>query len=312
MATPAALSSRPIEEVTIQPIRRHGRGEKPTFGVHDRAGTFLLDFFRPLVDRWCAIGAPVEPVQRVEERCIYGGTIIGHYGHFILESLARCWAFGEQPAEKIVWTKLQIGNSHERWSPWMPKMLSLLGISPDRIRVIEDATAFREIILPEPGFTYFRSLHPTQVERLKVIGPVDASPRGKVWLSRSALPEGFSRIHGEVALEARLRDSGWTVVAPEKLSIEEQAGLFHSAEVVAGFSTSAFHNVLLQKVPRSKIRIFLRDTIPPTNYEIIADRLGLDQAFLTARVRQLDARSARSNYVLDDPDGAYRSLMDSL
>jgi capsular polysaccharide biosynthesis protein len=312
MDAPADLGCRLFEDVTIQPIRRRGRGEKPGFGVHDRNGKFLSDFFHPLTDRWCTVNAPTQPSLRIEERCLYGGTIIGHYGHFILETLARCWAFDGFPRNQIVWTKLQIGNSHERWSAWIPRLFSLLGIDQHRIHVIDGTTALREVILPDPGFNYFRSLHPSQAERLKIIGYVGSVPTGKIWLSRSALPEGFSRIIGEDCLETRLRDEGWSIVAPEKLSIEEQAGLFHSAEVVAGFSTSAFHNVLLQKTPRSRLRIFIRDTIPTKNYEIIAERLAIEQKFLTADICQVSERSARSSYALVDPLGAYQTLMASL
>jgi len=306
------LEVRTLHDVTIQPIQRSGRGVKPTFGAHDANGTVIEDFYRPLVDRWCTVSAPVKPTRHVAECRIYGGTMIGHYGHFILESLARCWAFDRHPHARIVWTKLQIGNSHERWSPWMARLLGLLGIELSRIEIIDQPTAFREIILPDSGFRYFSCLHPAQAERLKVVGRVESSPAGKVWLSRSGLPPGFSRVQGEDLLELLLRDAGWTIVSPENLPIEEQAGMFHNADVIAGFSTSAFHNVLLQKIPRARLRIFVRDTIPLTNYEVIADRLALDQAFLAANVRQLDQRSARSSYVLEDPDAAFRTLLASI
>jgi capsular polysaccharide biosynthesis protein len=311
-STVAPLSISLLHDVVLQPILHPGRGAKQTFGAHDRDGHFLADFYRPLVDRRCAIAPPAAPVLRCEERCVYGGTIVGHYGHFLLESLARCWAFDEEPDAPIVWTKLRLGNSHEAWSPWIDRIFTLLGIDPRRNRVIEQTTDFATLALPEPGFRYFRALHPALVARLQVVGPVPTAPAGRVWLSRTALPDGFSRIAGEEGLEALLREAGWTIVAPETLDVMDQAGLFHSAEVVAGFSTSAFHSVLLQKVPRARLRIFLRDTIPPTNYRLIADRLSLDQRFLTTPMTQLDERAARSSYALADPPAAFRALMESL
>lgn len=306
------LACRDLADVTIAPITRRGKGQKPSFGAYDRNGTLLPDFLRPLTDRWCVTGpAPATTIPR-DDRCLYGGTIVGHYGLFLLESLARCWAFDQYPDVPIVWTRLQVGNSHERWSPWTTRLFDLLGVGADRIHIIEHGTRFRDIVLPEPGFQHLRSLHPTLAERLKVVGQVDSAPRGRVWLSRSALPDGFSHVVGEVLLEDMLRQAGWQVVHPEKLPLNEQIGLFHSAEVVAGFSTSAFHTVLLQKVPRSRLRIFVREAVPMSNYRIIAERLGIDQRFLRTGMQQLDERSARSSYRLENPAAAFQTLVESL
>ena len=77
-----------------------------------------------------------------------------------------------------------------------------------------------------------------------------SSSLGKVYVSRSMLPENYRHLEGEKELEKLLLDCGWSVCYPEKLSLGQQLEVLSSARVLAGCTGSAFHLLMACGVPR--------------------------------------------------------------
>jgi capsular polysaccharide biosynthesis protein len=206
------------------------------------------------------------------ESALYAGFLYDHYGHFLLESLARLWPPGLGCDVPVVW----IAGWTETFTPWMTDVLDLLGVAPDRRIVTNGSGALEvgELIMPDPGFEFGRFMHPWLARRLARYPPAHGSARTHVWLSRvHRMPN--SGLDEELEVEAELRARGWMILRPEEHSVRDQLALLASAVHVAGVEGSAFHTLCLLQEFGGAVDLFTRQDHP--NFELVAAAAGLDQ-----------------------------------
>ncbi|MEZ5777325.1 MAG: glycosyltransferase 61 family protein [Paracoccaceae bacterium] len=218
--------------------------------------------------------AAFEEEQHTKGRAIYAGPLFAHYGHFLIESLARLWYLHENPdpEAKIVWSVGETPNPEfgsEALTPLQRRILDMLGLKNEVI-LVNRATRFDSVVVPGPGFEITDFFHPTQARFLESAGiAYEPEPGLKVWLSRSRLP-GAGDKERTKKLEARLAGAGWTIVWPEEMPIDEQMDLLSRCERIAGEEGSAFHTLLLlRNLNGLRVDIAARArAIKPTYWEI--------------------------------------------
>lgn len=173
----------------------------------------------------------------MDEDVIFGGVLIGHFGHFLLEGMGRFWYFlqHETSDKKIIFCTV-LG-----WKDWFYEYFDLLGVDRKRILIIKEPTAFRSIIVPEESvhswFNYTKEyLLPYEIIRSKVM----AGPYKKIYLTRTQLNEGSDCI-GEEYFEEFYREHGYIVIAPEKYTLKEQISIVKGAKEIACVMGSLAH-----------------------------------------------------------------------
>jgi capsular polysaccharide biosynthesis protein len=216
------------------------------------------------------------------DSAVYAGFLYDHYGHFLLESLARLWTPEPCPEVPVVW----IAGWTETLSSWMTEVLDLIGAPPDRRIVTSGSGALEvgELIVPDAGFEFGRFMHPWLARRLARYDHDCANhPRGQgvaasagshVWLSRSARAP-ISGLDEEIEVEQHLRARGWTVLRPEEFSLRRQVEMLADAVHVAGLEGSAFHTLALLRDQRAAVDLFTRQE--HINFELVAAAAGIDQ-----------------------------------
>lgn len=228
---------------------------------------------------------------------VYGGQLWDHFGHFLLEGLARAWAFADLPGP-ILW---QRRASHGRLLGWQQAIFDRLGLGGREHRVVDRPIRVARLAVPEPGLVTRRFLHPLQEAALAVHAYRAPEPGRRVWLSRSGLPAGLARVEGEAAVEVALAADDWTILRPETRSIAEQFAALESAEVIAGFEGSAFHGLLLGRDVRARIVVFGRGPRINPNYDLIAQAKGLDQRLVSLDLQHLGGDGRRASHSLSRP-----------
>jgi capsular polysaccharide biosynthesis protein len=219
------------------------------------------------------IKAPEIPQKRAKielDRAVFGGYLYDHYGHFLLESLARLWQPKEWPREPIVW----IACWTDELSPWMVQALDILNLSPDRHVVSCDTGPFsvRELLVPDAGFEFGTFMHPLMAKRLSCVNTIcDGS---HVWLSRKALMP-ISGLDEEDKLENRMAREGWIILRPEEIDLETQVSLLSKAAHIAGLEGSAFHTLMFLQDFTGVVDLFTRQG--HKNFEIVAQTFGFSQ-----------------------------------
>ncbi|MGH7027569.1 glycosyltransferase family 61 protein [Brevundimonas sp.] len=180
-----------------------------------------------------AINARAEEV--VDYPVTFGGAVMAHYGHHITDGLSRLWHVDDNPCLLT--------------SPLSGFSARLASLGAKRVYMTpERPTLFRKVVVPSSsllsdGVIY--EAHDAEHKRIaeQALKRSGFTPSWTVYLSRSRLG-AERRIEGEDEIEAMLSHSGFEIIHPQDLSIEDQIAVFNRADVVVGASGSAMHTSL--------------------------------------------------------------------
>jgi hypothetical protein len=191
--------------------------------------------------------APQRPASatHLPGRYIFGGILYGHFGHFIVESLARLWA---QDAVKgtvdgMIFTP-KLLPFHEKAVQQQQHLAELLGLRMPLI-LAREPLQVDELHVPAQGFGMNDLIEGSAAFRAFINTHAGAAiaPDGpeKLYISRSALPRDRGSILGEYKLEAYLRDEGYDIFHPQRFRAAEQIARYKAARLVVGVDCSPFH-----------------------------------------------------------------------
>lgn len=234
----------------------------------------------------------IKPTRHIDAECLYGGIIISHYGHFLIESLARFEAFHRHASLPIVFTADCARPSE--LPVYMKAIFELLNIPLARISFVQETTSFKKLVIPKAGMRWFDYLDTKhqQAMAMQVKKSFGADyPRekqGNIYLSRSKLSTAHDGniICGEAEFENYLKTEGFTVVYPETLTVKEQVRLFCSARNIVGFVGSAFHTLLLcPDAPEKIVYLHRNKTGVNPQYPLIDKVLHIDSHYLNGVIR---------------------------
>jgi capsular polysaccharide biosynthesis protein len=302
------LNATTFEHVALLPCMPDRRSPSGySFGAIGPDGAIIPAFDHP----WCEHRQPDGFVPRRLGTFIYGGLLMDHFGHFLLEAMSRLWFIRAHPELPVVWHEIRLPVPHTCWPGWWHQLWQLLGLDHHRHHVIREPRRFGRVIVPQPGLSLNDGLHPAQATALAVLPPQPPSGE-RVWLSRAALPERFGRLLGEELLQQRLAELGWKIRYPETVPVADQVATFAQATIVAGFAGSAFHAVLLCVQPRARLCILSRPSIATDVYDVIAQARGIDQKHIAVPLLRPSERvNAWTTFELASPEAAAEAVITS-
>jgi hypothetical protein len=308
---PAELGINWFDDVTLMPLGANADG-----GIGFRLGVFLADGtpIEAARHRRGPVATPVPPLRRAEESWegsfVYAGIMWDHFGHFLVEGLARAWSFAQVPGVPLLWHRR---TPSDRLLPWQRDILRLIGQGEREHRVVARPLRVARLGVPDPGLVMWGYLHALQAEMLAQHGFGAPVAGRRIWLSRSGLSPGLARIEGEEAVEATLATLGWVILRPETMALAQQLAAIEAAEVIAGFEGSAFHILMLGRDIRARVVILLRRERLNRNYRMIADAKGFKQTAIKVGLERLDGGKAHLKSVrLTQPQEALDALSDAL
>lgn len=187
----------------------------------------------------------------VNEPVLFGGHLMKHYGHFIIESMSRLWARELFPNLPIVFT------SPRKWSEppaYGTDVLSALGLQ-ERLMMVDQPTLFREVVCPWTAIEYRWKAYAVAPEPHTAVArelqPSSRSTwRRPVYLTRSGLSDTLRKSEAEPELEAELSARNFEIIRPEELSLADQISIFENAPLVVGTIGSALHTAMFSRSPR--------------------------------------------------------------
>lgn len=173
--------------------------------------------------------------------------------------------------------------------------------------------------ISSPGYIPFEPRHGLQrshgtfsapalrmtVETIKArLGLRDDEPQDQVLFIRRN--SGARNVLNQAELDAWVADIGWQVVAPEKLTFDEQVRLFHRAAMVVGPTGAAMANLIFAR-PGCRMGIMM-STHPATPYfywHNLADSLGVSVEYILCEPEAGWPHGVHSNFTV--PVEAMRS-----
>lgn len=217
-------------------------------GLYDKDGKFIPESalwrgFGPIATGRKRI--PTDEVSFIErdEEVLYLGYLFRHYGHFLIESLARAWAIDE-----LGWTGKVVFHTSpylNEWQPYQFRILEALGINEGLAEIPKNPSVFARVHVPAEAmrvYTFAYDEYKKPFERLAGKYQYKGSLLEKIYISRAGI--STTRPMGELELEDILSTEGFRVVRPECYSIEEQIMYFNCARSYVGCLGSAMHNLL--------------------------------------------------------------------
>lgn len=186
-------------------------------------------------------------VPYLDEEIIYLGYINNHWGHFLLDSTTRLYPFLKDVDKRYKYAYLV--NEGQDYTPVasIARFFELLGIR-DRLVFINKVTRCRRIVIPEQGYMVngyyskeFLALFDT------VAGKVDCTKYPfyeKVYYSRSNFKKAKGSEIGEEMLLDLFRKNDFTIIAPEKCTLDEQIAIVRNSKLLAAITGTIPHNLL--------------------------------------------------------------------
>lgn len=191
--------------------------------------------------------APAIPAssRRMVGRYIFGGVLYGHFGHFIVESLARMWALDAEgvEAQGMIFTP-KVLTLNEKVVPKLQHLAALLGLRVP-IVVAREPLQVDELYVPAQGFGMNDLIEGSEVFRdfINRHAGKSVTPNGpeKLYISRSQLPRDRGSVLGEYKLEEYLQAEGYEIFHPQRHDPEEQIARYKAAKLIIGVDCSPIH-----------------------------------------------------------------------
>ena len=193
-----------------------------------------------------------DEVDVVPEEVVYGGILVNHFGHFLMESTNRLWFWVENSDKDLGVVFLMPKKQKVIRQFW--EFMDLLGIKRDKVYLIHKPTRFAKVYVPSPshvlGLSYGEKfLVPFQAIRDKVKGRGE----NKIYLSRTKFKGGTVCL-GEKYIEKLFYKNGYKILYPEQLSLKEQIEYLKDAKEIVGVIGTATHLIVFaQKGVKSVI-----------------------------------------------------------
>jgi len=177
-----------------------------------------------------------EGIEYIDDNVVFIGALSKHYGHFILEGLARLWFYLEEKNLRFKCVYIsEIGPD------LFIDIFKLLKIDPQKMQRIEVPTRFRKVLIPESSIQlsdYYHQKYYDTVSRIR--DSVPAKNFDKVFFSKEGISN--SRAVGEIIIQNVFERNGYLVFHPEKLSMYDKIAILRGAKVFVASSGTNVHN----------------------------------------------------------------------
>ena len=237
-----------IKNATVLPLRRDGGLLFGRGGVLDEYGEYVPSSGIPgRVEG----SYPLENAEYRDEKVVYCGYLVNHWGHFLIEGVTRLWYFLENDPTIDKYVYFVEENDPREIKGNFRRFLELLKIW-DKLEIIRKPVRYREVLIPELGIHMrsaytpkLRKVFDTVAENITVDPGWQASE--KIFFSRSQLKKAGFFERGCDMMDDFFGRNGYRILFPEKLTLDEMVYAIRNAKTVASLSGSLPHNMLFAR-----------------------------------------------------------------
>lgn len=203
-----------------------------------------------------------DELDHLEGSHVFMGPLFGHFGHFLVESIARIWALDhiDEEIDGICFVpKFQNRPQHvmQTYRPFM----NALGVNTAMVN-LANPTRVDKLYVPQQGFGMFHMIEgaPEYREFIRKHAGHSIAPQGaeKIYISRSALPPIRGSVIGEQVIEERLKAEGYEIYHPQKHSFQDQIAAYRAAKQIVAIDCSPLHLLALVGNADQKVAVIAR------------------------------------------------------
>lgn len=228
----------------------------------------------------------------IDETVVFagGGYIFSHFGHFLLEGLARLYPVldSKYKNKKFVFV---VGRKTKSLPGFVMDFLTGLGIKSDNIILINKTTRFRGVYVPRQASVITQYISPIMLQIFNKIAHnmnnKQIKTYDKIYLSRGKMNDG--RTFGEKSIEKIFAKNGYKIIYPETLPLSHQITLARNCKYMAGTAGTALHLAMFM-CPGGTVIQIKRNTLPIDNADIqkqICDICGLNFVYVAGSIEKI-------------------------
>lgn len=271
---------------TILPLRRD-----PSFGllfgkggVVDCDGNYVA---MSAIPGRVQFDYPFENADYKDEKVVYCGYLVNHWGHFLIEGVTRLWYFMEKDPTVDKYVYFMDENEPREIKGNYREFMELLKIW-DKLEIITKPTTYREVIVPELGIHMRKGYTPKlltvfdEIANNVVADPSWETPE-KIYYSRSQFAKGIPFEFGFDSLDNFFEKNGYKILYPEKVPLGRMIHYIRNSKVVASLSGTLPHNMLFARNGQ-KVEIAERLVLNNDNQTDINRMRELDVVYIDANI----------------------------
>ncbi len=181
------------------------------------------------------------------DEIIYLGYFYRHWGHFLMDCTTRMWILLD---DRYKDTKVSFQNHPAQTCDGnYSRFLQLIGLDEDRIVRDTVPTRYKRIIVPE------EARHESDRRHMDCWYRIFDKAVANAYYERETVPDKvfFSRglfgkpEYGEEEIQQNFEKNGYSILYPEKLSVDEQIGIFQCAGEIVSENSSICMNVVFAR-----------------------------------------------------------------
>jgi capsular polysaccharide biosynthesis protein len=215
-------------------------------------------------------GVDLEPAPR--GRYLYGGSIIAHFGHYLLNSFSRYWIGTKYDLTGYKILCHGAGTPAGWWSlDFLAELFTSQGLRQSDFVVFKRPTMIPEITVPRPACEERNFTHTAYADWGHQLGrallqdqnlPEEDAP---VWMAKTRLRRGIRGLDNEQALIDRLVPRGVQVVHPHEMSMAQKVALYATRRAVMGLAGSTLHTSIFWPPTAKLVGVGFDDRIDSNN-----------------------------------------------
>ncbi|WIY26305.1 glycosyltransferase family 61 protein [Parasedimentitalea psychrophila] len=282
-----------LDDAVISPLDADDR-----CGVLRQDGSFC-EFSRGIKGprRGTDVPLPVTgDIPHLAGRHLFGGWIRPHFGHFLLESTPRLWAFDElsDSIDSVVYIPFRGGarKARDRYKPFLD---IFSGGKP--INIVAKPVRVEHLIVPDPGFGHGPRITGSpryrDFSRAQVKSAVTPNGSERLYISRTQLWDKRGGVFGEEQIESLLEAEGYSIFYPELFTAKEQLARYSAAREIVCLDGSALHMAAYAIQSGTRIGMIFR-----RRAGLLAGLVRQLETFADAKVTCFDA--LRNSWVDED------------
>ncbi len=228
-------------------------------------------------------------LPQIDGTFLYGGILLNNFGHFLLESIGRLWAYNRfKNFDPYIFFYAPWGiPDYKKKDHYMYQLFRGFGIPVNRLVFFSEIVQLKKVIIPEQkyGFGKCRMPDNTFINFIQSFNLPDHFNAGinadKIYISRSQLPFNQGRLFGEAEFEKYLQSNGYLVVYPEKHTLYEQLIMYKKAKQIIFCDGGAMYGTILFPHLSADIAIVARRRDHRWNYKELTEHFyGYKKAVL--------------------------------
>lgn len=207
------------------------------------------------------------PFPEIKQPVVFSGIFWNNFGHFLLESLARLWAYehvrGLDPY--LLFYLNWVPPKYLEKENYAYQVLSGFNIPHNRVVFTDKPVMIKDILIPSQkyGYTYCKNPDADMMKFIRSFRYPAIMPKGfeeaeKIYVSRSKIPDGAGKPIGEKHFDEYLASNGYKIFHPEFYNLYQQLTLYSRVNKIIFCDGGALHGCILLPDLKAEVAVIAR------------------------------------------------------